>query len=981
MHYQRLRAAAALLLTLATFSIVLGACDNVGRVWDPGGGAGGGRGPNPATQTQLPPEGARVVSARPQVVEAFPKGSDWQLTTPVVVLFTEAMNIESLQASSEENPQHLFARVKAQGNTTEDPPPIAASYDLLLGGRLLIMRPNQPFQPGQTIEVFAGNAIRDIDRATLSTTGVLAEFTIATSEGTLQVVGSFPRDSERDVERQTTVYTIFSNAIDASSISNNTLFVRKRGENDPVPVLDRIYPVMLGPVGDPRIVGTKPAQPLEPSENYDFVWTSDITAGDQNLDPGAQNPPVRFTTSAPLRVKSVKTKPVTVGTTTFENKINISNLSNIEVDVELPAGSQVGDRILVRVYGTDPAASPTPLLTFFEFEGAVTADGERTETLALGNLLGDLGNTKVTDGDLTIAARVSRGNVLTGFISSDDALLDTVRPTFEDVVPAAAGGTNVFLTDMNAATLQGKANEQLGHIELTVLSNTVGMFGSGEDGSFQSLGFFLNRQVADVPFTLNIADRAGNLASGAVNGMIRQRGFVTGSVSGGTLTVFAYDDATLEPIGDVDVLVEPGFPDASATGRVTGKTDTSGVATFTGLSQAKYSITLVKNGYHMFSLLNTAAGTVSLPLRPQVGATASVSGGIGFTALPNFSAEVGVNLLEDAGDDYRTATARSLPNVLGNTDVRPNRPLAVTAFAGIFPATTNPAFFLHGHTIRKATATATTNIAPPQPVAAGETYELDLTLRQPTTSITTPPALFDPAAVMLAPVSFNLSTAAGLDTTKLVDNVPSVRFLLSLAGYAGMSMIGTGFASGAGTSYSGNGTFSVGAISELASLGPILWMSMHALDEDGNISRSRALIADPTLPVGLVLAPFPGVATVASPSGTFTDSPEVEFEDRLAAGSVATSLGIRQIKCVDPAGREWVALYVDEDAAVSGAKVQLPVLDGTGLTRLANGAWAVSIDDSLLLAPGLSASEFNFEDIRRLELGFSRSKAETYTVQ
>jgi len=967
MHHRRLRPAAGLLLGAVTCFLALGSCDNIGRIFDPGGGSGGGRGSNPATQIQTPPDGAIVIANRPKVLAAFPDGGNWPVTTPIVVLFNEAMNLDSIRDSSTTTPQHLFARVKAQGTTTEDPPPIDGSYDLLLGGRLLIFRPQQPFQPGATIEIFAGNAVRDIDRATLSTTGVLAEFAVDPAATVPQVVASFPRDRENSVERQTGIYTVFSLPIDSGTANESSLFVRKRGDTSSVSG-KLTNPLKVGPAEDPRIFLLTPDAPLEASTGYELVYTEDITANDIKLDTGTRKP--TFTTSEPLRIKSVKVQPVTVGTTTFENKINIANLSNVLLDVDLDVGSKIGDRILVRIYGVDPKTSPTDVLKFVEFEGSVTADGERTETLSLGAVLGQMGSTAVKDGELTIAARVSRGSQLTGFVSGTDALLDTVRPTFEHIgPPTAATGTNEFLTDLNAATLLGKASEELGAVELGVLGNTYGLFASGSEGEFQSLGFFLNRQVADVPFTLNIADRAGNLASGAINGVIRQRGFVTGSVSGGTLTVVAYDDATLESVSGVDVLVEPGFPKSNAAGRVTAKTDANGIATFTGLTQPKYSITLIKSGYHVFSLLNTAAGTVSLPMRPETDATATAAGQIDFTALPNFTAEVGVNLLPDAADDFRTATDKSTPTVLQNTVVRPNRPLVISGYANVYPATAKPAFLLSGHSLRKTSSTATVYPAPPAVVGPGGSYVISQKLGSPA------------PVNMLAPVSFDLSTAGGLDTLTLTGGKPEIHFLASLGGFAGMSLMGVGFATGSGSSFSGDGTYDLGTITGLTPLGPILWMSMQAEDGDGNIARSRALVADPNLPVGVVLAPVPGIPTVAQPSGTFTDSPEITFEDRLVAGSVASSLAIREIKAVDAQKREWVAVYVDEDGAVTAAKVQLPVLSGSGLTGLAAGGWAVSIDDALLIAPGLSASEFNLEDIRRLELSFARAKPETYTVQ
>ena len=55
-----------------------------------------------------------------------------------------------------------------------------------------------------------------------------------------------------------------------------------------------------------------------------------------------------------------------------------------------------------------------------------------------------------------------------------------------------------------------------------------------------------------------------------------------------------------------------------------------GRASFTGLVAASHTITLVKAGYDLITLVDTPAGFASLPMRPNAGATASVSGNVAF---------------------------------------------------------------------------------------------------------------------------------------------------------------------------------------------------------------------------------------------------------------------------------------------------------------------------------------------------------------
>ena len=106
--------------------------------------------------------------------------------------------------------------------------------------------------------------------------------------------------------------------------------------------------------------------------------------------------------------------------------------------------------------------------------------------------------------------------------------------------------------------------------------------------------------------------------------MVVQRGVTTGSVGGGTLVVEAFDDATFQALGGTTVLIEPGLPTSGAVGRLTAVTGTDGRATFTGLVSPTYSITLVRAGYNLVSLIDSASGFVSLPLRPVSQATGMV---------------------------------------------------------------------------------------------------------------------------------------------------------------------------------------------------------------------------------------------------------------------------------------------------------------------------------------------------------------------
>src|SRR5690606_41343040 len=88
--------------------LLLVACDNVGRAFDPGGGGGGT--PNDGTGIAILPDGGSALPARPLVVDAFPKGAGFAPTVPIVVVFNESMSRESITPDG--GPAGVFLRVE-----------------------------------------------------------------------------------------------------------------------------------------------------------------------------------------------------------------------------------------------------------------------------------------------------------------------------------------------------------------------------------------------------------------------------------------------------------------------------------------------------------------------------------------------------------------------------------------------------------------------------------------------------------------------------------------------------------------------------------------------------------------------------------------------------------------------------------------------------------------------------------------------------
>jgi hypothetical protein len=477
----------------------------------------------------------------------------------------------------------------------------------------------------------------------------------------------------------------------------------------------------------------------------------------------------------------------------------------------------------------------------------------------------------------------------------------------------------------------------------------------------------LARTGIPLDYQLTMTDAAGNLVAAAVTGRIVQRGLVTGSLGGGTLVVEAFDDATLQPIAGAIVLVEPGLPTKPPTGRLSAITGTDGRAAFTGLPAPSYTITIIAAGYDLRTLLDSAAGFVSLPLRPTAAATATFTGRLVFQAAPGTTALLGSNLLDDRLlQDVRTTS--QAPNDPPPVAIRPSRAHVISGFAGPFEPTAVPGYAFAGCGMCGTTGASLT--PPAAPVAIGAAGSATLVL------ITGAGTAINLAATYVA----DFASATGLDTANLAEP-PTVRIVGGLLGFPGMPLFGVGFArSSGGASYTINGTYSFGQVAVLAPFVPVLWVSTQARDTGGNVSRQRRLIANNTLGTTFPTGDPPGIPTIAAPSGASSDSPEVTYEDRLDPAPLPGGIAFTELIATDAGGRRWSILRGDTDPGGSAKTVQLPALAGSGAVGLAPGTWTIRAENTLLLSTTLTAGDYLLEEMRRQEVTWARAAPKSFTV-
>lgn len=955
---------AAACLLVAAAALLAAGCDNVGRAFDPIiTPPGGPSGPGSST-IQVPPVRGDVRDGRPVVRDTRPTGGGWPTSVPIVVEFSESVNESSLRPTTVGGSD---ARIIVRVEGTMQPLP--ATYDFVAGGRVLILRPTPALSnagnPVYEVVMLPGG--RDADGVRFSATEeeVLATFTVDADETAVdgRILAVYPRDNARDVPRDTDYVAVFTRVANAGSLTAATFSLRTAGGQEVAGNL-RLPLSTLG-IDDARVASFRPSAQLAGETSHELVVTSGITFGQTGvLQFNGRTPFARFTTAGVPRPVAITVANPTMD---FPDKINRANLANLQMEVEVPADAQVGDRVLARIYGGDRETQGTGDLHFEERFADLPVAGSQSVAIDFSGALGTIERPRLDDGAVTFVAQLHRGSTHSGIVHGDaDARFDTLLPEIVSLgPPAAAMGNDVFFDTQHFA-LFGTASEAVGAATLTDGTNTVELFAADDAGHFVMEPLEAGRVTAPVGYSLLITDRGGNMAAAPVMGNMVQRGLITGTAAG-TLTVEAYDDTTLRPLAGVTVLVEPGAPTVPPTGRQTAVTDAAGRAVVNGVG-ATNTVTLLRDGYHLLTLFEAGVGFASLPLRPLADATATLVGNVTLTPSPNTTVLVGSNLYDDPSL-LGVLTGSSSPGTIPATPIRPNRPQLLSAFGGVFEPTASPAFTQQA--CNMCGVTLTTPTPPLPPVAPGQQADVSL--------------LLAPTGILLAntaqPIMEDFALAQGLMTGNLVSGRPIVRVTASLLGFPGQTLIGAGSATlqpGGGSTFAMTASFSPTMLLTLQPFEPFQWLATEARDTDGRISRVRAVLPPGSLvPLDPGVNP-PSIPTVTGPPGPSVGSPQVTVVDVLDSVSLPV-LGLLEVVATGPGNRRWTLLLEDDDAAGGTVSLQFP--DLTGLSALATGTWSVRASARTFFdALGLPG-DFVLSERHRTEALFSRSAPIDVVVQ
>lgn len=949
---------------LGVVVLCLAACDtNVGVIFDPNG-PGGGSGAE--SNKVVVPIGGDTRSTRPRVVDVQPKGSGWPGTVPVVVTFSQSMNLKTLQPTSTAGTDaRLFVRLK------ESTQALPAAYDTLDGGRTIVLRSTIELTNPTNVpyEVVLRAESRDVDglRTQSSTDEVLAEFTTdappESEDG--KVVAVVPRGGQTNVPREGDVFVFFSRPANLSSITATSMRIRASGGAD----VTGAYAAGLNTLGvdDTRVVRFRPAAQLAAGQRYDLILQNTISFGQEGtLELPSRSPFSSFTTSQVGAPESVLVGNPLAG---YPDKVNRSNFQNLALHVEVPADTAAGDTVVARIYGQDASTTTANDVTYVERSATVPAAGNQVVTIDFSGALGSLDRPAFGDGEATLVAQLRRGDSRSGYIhnaAGNQPIFDLTAPTLVRVGPPGVATGNVFYTDQNEATLYGKASERIAVATLATSTATAALHASANDGTFFLGPVALNRTDIPVPFSLSLTDLAGNSVAAAIDGQFVQRGFTNGTV-GSSLEVEVYDDATLDPVSGAVVVLDPGVPTVPpGPGRLVATTGANGRVLFTGLTAAAQTITAVRSGYHLVTLYASPAAFASLPLRPQQGATAVFRGTVGLVPTAGTSALIGNTAIDDPAV-LAVATTTASPNVIPATNILANRPQLLSGFAGNFEPSAVPTYTQQGNSLNGATGL--TLGVPGAPLAAGSDQAQSLQLGLALTG----------TASLSNGYIVDFASATGLDTANLTGGKPLVRVMGAFAGFGSQALAGVGFASSlGGASYNVGGNFST-ALSGLTTFLPLFWVATEARDSAGRISRHRGLLDPASGGVFAPLAPM-GIPVVTAPAAPAGSAPAITFADVIDP-AIPPVIAIADLLLQDTAGRQWRVLATDTDGIGGTETVQVPDLAGTGATGLANGTWSARVESRIFFSTsGATAAQFVLAERRRQEINYARSLAVTFAV-
>jgi len=1003
-------------------ALLVQSCDNAACVFGPGGCQNDGTQGALGGQASLPSTGEWIEEGAPLLDQFRPNGAGAHSRTPISLRFSESMDPGSLN--------NAFQLIEL-GNGGLPGLPIPLTSARIADGRLLVLLPTIPLEPGATYQIQHATGSQPRDRTgqslVLPADMLIGSFTVAATDPTeIAVLTQWPADGAQDQSSISEIAVVFDRPIDPASITASSWQVEVGGappvfDPQPAPVLVGVAPFLaqdtrawryrsLDDEGEPVSFGAGASVELLLSPVGSKITEQDV---EENELPELSSDFETADFSAPISAELVSLP---------EDAIGIAHLTagsgnELDLAVEL-AGAQAGDVLTLYLFGENYA--DTPVLVALAREVPLSGAGPFLTVHVLREdfdlvLQSSPLKAQFADGELGIALQLSRGSVSSPVLRADfdadqsgaqDALLDTVVPELVELLNP--GDTSAFFrSDQRDLVIAGRANELVRAAEVTTALGDNGaqapVVGSNEDGLFLAAPVPLGAlEAADLPldYTIAIFDRALN-ASAAVAGSFTQLGAVGPDPlgAGAPISIEVYDAHTLAPIegalvathaddGALDPLVQSALTDAD--GRAT-LNSANGSPTILSIDARDIGTALVD--YDLFSLHGVPSARVSIPLQRAAIQSAASGGSLGTTSA---IAQLSLGLLGRRFADSRRAlfgepTYAGGPCIsspfggglldcpFGPVPVRSSTLGVQSAIAGSFlltAGTFSPSALIQAFDLRI-------------PLLSGLPGSTQLNEVVIPFLLSEPDVPADLQPVALPTLVLESSFTNGIDTGNLVvdpafTGSPRVSVETIVPGVPGTAVVGLGLAFSTGaTSWSVRSAHpgAVGPASELAldgSIDPDLRIRAVFRDLDGNVAgqRRRVSLLNQFFPVPNFLIPASVSQLASPPDGGASGGASYELVIGNSLQDIQNESGLYRVVLTDDTGRRWEHWKLDEpDAAGASFALRVPDLGAAGGQGLADGGIAASVQ-SYAWPDFLSSGSFLWSDVER-EFDLHSSSAPT----
>lgn len=617
-----------ILAILLSLSVSGATCsNNAGRVFNGGGGSGGG-GDDGGGDGTTPPRpdapaialfhGALTVDGAPTLVATGPtSGADKvDVHAPVALWFSESLNRNSVTTTSLQ-----LRRVGSTGG-------VLASLEFYAGDRCVLLEPTSVLQVDSDYEIIATDDIHDLSgkRLDIPEGGVLASFhtAFAANGRTPKVIAAFPPAGSVDVPNDHDALILFSKPVNYATVLpavaieqvNNNGVVQGVGAYDPPSVArhgSRLYLYTRATASDDLDLGKRMRisvantvedtefNPIRMAQPFESIWNT-------------------MSFGRPLSMNTA------VGGGS-NSQLNLSNLGAFPVNVQVDGnGIQVGDDLHVRLTEESSSSALLSVSGTTSTEPVSSADvAGSAHTFALSMLLDPAvpGISKISDGDLALAAFVERAGVRSTAFVDDSLRQDTIAPTLSRFGPPFGFSAGSFVTDLPEFRPYGQANEAIATVAGRLSGNS---FVEHTAASPSEQRWFMGPVIEgiwpdgrfnlqDKGFDLLLTDTAGNAMFEAVRGRVSFHSFIGPDISNDQMTLEAVNARSLSPIPGAVFELEA----ADGTDLRDAVESLVGIETFLGLAGRAYNVTISAEGYHTATFYGLQNTICSLPLRPITG--------------------------------------------------------------------------------------------------------------------------------------------------------------------------------------------------------------------------------------------------------------------------------------------------------------------------------------------------------------------------